>query len=377
MPVTITPDTTPETTHRFHHRATMLAFVVTASACMAEVGGEECVGKRCGRTDAGTATERTCDDPEEVVRDLTIRDATDLEGLPSGCWSLNGDLRVEGGSITTLAGLGELIEVNDLSIVDSSLSSIDTKRTIRAWGSLLVAGNAKLTTLDRVAVERWTGSVTGGATWEVGYTVRDNAVLTSLGALAYVREVDRDLRITGNPKLGAIAFEDLARVGGGLHVTKTGATAIELPSLSSAVRIEISDNPKLTTVSSLDVTSLPGGLVLRRNPVLTQLGPLTSLISISGALVVDDNDALVDLSNLVPASRIDGTISITNNAKLANLGRLARLPQGIESSVTITGNSSLVSCRANEVAHCGQVGSPGAVIEDNGSQLCSGCYCGR
>ena len=326
-----------------------------AVGCISEVGGDECIGARCpGQgTGSGSASGSGSDDGcEELVQNLTIRTAADFDGLPDTCWTLNGNLRLEGAAITSLAKLGPLTEVNDLEIVDTQLASIDAPKTIQVWGSLLVSGNGKLASLSNLAVERWTGPVAGGAAWTVGYTIRDNAALTSIDALRYIKQVDRDLRITGNTRLGSFGFEELTRISGGLYIANTAATAVRFPSLATVTRIELANNASLSSIAAYAATQI-------------------------GELVVDNNDALTDLAALVPSQRINGAVTITNNNALTSLGRLAQLPEGVRSTVTITGNPSLVSCRANEVAHCGQVGTTAAVIQNNGSTSCNGCYCGR
>lgn len=367
-------------------RPILLGFLLSLTAsCLADVGGDECVGKRCkvdgGDDGSGSATTAGCDNPVEKTTNITIRSASDFDALPTGCWSLNGDLRIESSAISTLARLGDLIEVNNLELVDTALTSIDTKKTIKVYGSLLVSGNTKLANLNNLAVKRWDGPVNGGATWSVGYTIRNNAALTAIDGLKYIVQVDSDLRITDNAKLATIELAELTKVTGGVHITGTGATAIRLPVLSTLARLEVASNPALTQISGLAATSITGDVTLRGNPLLATIGSMSSLTQIGGALVVDDNDALVDLTNLVPAgmNRIFGGLTISNNARLTGLGKLSSMLDGVTGNVTITANPSLSICAAIVVDHCAQVGTTAAVISGlSGTQNnCGNCWCGR
>ncbi len=360
-----------------------LLLSMTAS-CLADVGGE-CTGKRCKADEdmgsgSGSATTPGCEDPEEKTGDIVIRSDSDFDALPKGCWELNANLRIEGPAITTLARLGDLTMVNDLELVDTGLTSITTKKTIKVHGSLLVSGNTKLANLNNLAVKRYSGPTQGGD-FVVSYTIRNNAVLTAIDGLKYINQVDVDLKITDNPKLTTVELPELAKVNGGVHLTGTGATAIRLPALSTLGRLEIAQNPALTQISGLSATAILGNVELRANPTLATIGPMSSLTLIGGALIVDDNDALVDLTNLVPTgmNRISGGVTISNNARLTGLGQLSRMLDGVNGAVTITSNPALSICRAIEVDHCAQVGTVAAVISGNsGTQNnCANCWCGR
>jgi len=346
------------------------------TACLADVGGGECVGERCNDEpgpDAGTPTPASCPDPQDVTTPLVIRSDADLASLPKGCWSLNASLRLEGPAITSLAKLGDLTEVNDLEIVDTGLAQLDFKRQVKVWGSLLVSGNSKLGALNNLAVEKWEGATNGGAFF-VSYTVRNNPQLSALEGLRYIQTVDGDLRITDNGKLGAIELAELARVGGTLAISNTGAPAIHVPALSQVGRVEVSGNTALTTLRGFSATSIGGDLILRGNPALSSLGTTSSLSQISGALIVDDNDALADLGGLTGAmQRVIGTVTITGNANLTSLGALSHAQQ--INSASITNNPKLGTCRAVEIDHC--VPNSTVTISGNLTQNNCACWCGQ
>ncbi len=360
-------------------RLTILTGLLSLStaACLQPVGGGDCVGERCGddMADAGTSTAKCADDSKvtEIATNTIIRTVADFDKLPHGCWALNANLRIEGPAITSLAKLGDLVEVNDLEIVDTGLTTIDAKIAFNVYGSLLVSGNTKLTALSNVAVKKWEGSTTGGV-FTVGYIVRNNALLASVDALKYIQKVDADLRFSDNPKLTAIQLDELTTVKGPLVVANTGASTIGFSQLTQVARVEITGNPALTTVRGFGATSIGGDFILRGNPLLAQLGAMSSLTTITGALVVDDNDALVDLAGLTGTmQRVSGAVTITGNANLTGLGSLSHATSIGPGS--ITNNAKLTYCKAIEVDHC--VPNSTVSISGNSSSTtnCT-CWCG-
>ena len=350
---------------------------LTTAACLQPVGGGDCVGERCSDNmmDAGTTAAKCADDSKvtELATNTVIRTLADFDKLPKGCWALNANLRIEGQAITSLAKLGDLIEVNDLELVDTGLVTIDSKQAFNVYGSLLVSGNTKLTSLSNLAVKKWEGSTTGGA-FSVTYNVRNNPLLASVDALKYIQKVDVDLRFTDDPKLAAISLDELTTVNGAIVIANTGAPTIGFSQLTHVSRVEITGNTALTTVRGFGATSIGGDFILRGNPKLSQLGAMSSLTSISGALVVDDNDALVDLAGLTGTmQRVSGAVTITGNATLTGLGSLSHATAIGASS--ITNNPALTYCKAIEVDHC----VPNSTVSISGnlnSTTNCNCWCG-
>jgi hypothetical protein len=352
---------------------------LTASACMADIGGDECVGARChadpsgAGSGSGAGSAADCVTPTELKTDLRITSDADFAGLPKGCWSLNATLLVQGPAITSLAKLGDLIEVNNLKLVDTGLASIDAAQRIKVYGNLMVSGNAALTSLRGLDVVRWSGGTSGGA-WSVSYTIRNNPLLAELDTLKYIETVDGDLQITDSPKLGAIELDELTKVGGAVVISNTGASAIRLTALTQVGRVELAMNPALTELRGLGASSIAGDVILRGNPRLAQLGAMSSVTTIGGALVVDGNAALTDLSGLTGALRtVYGSVTISNNALLTGLGQLGHL--SAIGATSITSNPKLGYCKALEIAHC--VPNSSVTISGNLNQSNCQCWCGR
>lgn len=328
---------------------------VTTTGCVATVGGNECSSERCADDDegsgSGSATARDCsdkDDIEMVTTSVTIRTASDFNSLPKGCWSLDATLKVEGPAIESLEKLGDLVDVNDLELIDTGLTKINTKQELKVWGSLTLSNNKKLTGLDNTRITKWTEN----SSFSVAYVIRNNAELTNINGLKYITTVDRELTFTNNPKLASIELSELTNIGGALTITNNGATTVGLADLTQVQSVEISSNPALTTVSGLRTTLILGSVTFRANPKLSTIGSMSSLTQIAGNLVVDDNDSLTDLVGLTSSmQRISGTVTITNNQVLAGLGQLSHLQQ-IGSTVSITNNPTLSSCKAVELDRC-------------------------
>jgi hypothetical protein len=102
---------------------------------------------------------------------------------------------------------------------------------------------------------------------------------------------------------------------------------------------------------------------------LSSLGTMSSLYRVSGNLTIDGNSALTNLAAFTTSVKfVDQSLTITNNQALADLGALKHLQ--LVGAIAITGNTSLVSCRALEIDHCVQHPLT-AVINNNGTTNCN------
>jgi hypothetical protein len=357
-------NTTPPSARPLIKELTMrqlsLATVLLASACMAPVGGDE-GGDRPKKTETG------CKDPERVEAPLTIRSDADFAGLPTGCYQFQAKLRIEGTAITSLAKLGKLEGVDDLEIVDTNLTTIDSELPITVWGALTVSGNKSLTSLAKLTVEDTKDT-------KAALTVRNNAALASLDSIKYTQVIEADLRIDGNPLLADISLDELTYVGGALTVTNNGITRLDLGSLQTVARLEVSSNTKLTTFDGLAASTIAGDFILRGNTALATLGAMSSIQRVNGAVTIDSN-GLKNLDAFSGMQYIATTLAVTNNPALETLGRMSYL-QGIGATVTITGNAALPYCLGHEVDHCVNSGLVTVTNNKAGTQnLACVCHC--
>jgi hypothetical protein len=326
-----------ELTMRHTTRQLSLAAVLFTSACMAPVGGDAGDGSRPKKDDMG------CKNPEKIEAPLTIRSDADFAGLPTGCYQFQAKLRLEGASITSLAKLGKLEGVDDLELVDTNLTTIDSELPITVWGGLTVSGNKKLTTLAKLTVE-------DSKDTKAALTVRNNPVLATLDTVKYTQVIEADLRIEGNPVLADVTLDELAYVGGAVSITNNGITRLDLGSLQTVQRLEVSANTKLTSFDGLAASTIAGDFILRGNTALATLGTMSSVTRVNGAMTIDGN-GLKNLDAFSGMQYIATTLAVTNNPALETLGRMSYL-QGIGATVTITGNASLPYCLGHEVDHC-------------------------
>jgi hypothetical protein len=318
-----------------------LAALLFASACMGQVGEDSEGGSR-PKKDSDTPV--SCEDPREITTPITIRSDADFAQIPTGCWDLFAKLRIEGAGIGSLAKLGSLKGVDDLEIVDTNLKTIDTKLPLAVYGAVTITGNKQLTSLANMPVDN-------ADNLTATYTVRGNPLLASLDGLKYIKTVEGELRISDNAALADITLDELTSVTGALTIANTGATRIDLGSLQTVTRLEISGNTKLTTFDGLAASTIKGDFVLRANPVLATIGVMSSVTRVEGAVTIDGNNALKNLDAFASLQYITSSLTVTNNTALETLGRFNRLA-GIGTTVAITGNTALPYCAGHEIDHC-------------------------
>lgn len=351
-----------EITMRHTTRVSLVALMVSAS-CMSQVGEDI---DRDGRPDANP--EAGCEHPKEVTTPVTIRSDADFAQVPNECWDLYAKLRIESGGIGSLAKLGKLKGVNDLEIVDTNIKTIDTQMPLVVYGAVTVTGNKQLANLTNLQIENADNLTTT-------YTVRNNALLASLDGLKYIKSVEGELRISDNPVLAEVTFDELTNVTGALTISNTGATRIDLGSLQTTGRLEISSNAKLTRFDGLAASQIKGDFVLRGNTQLATLGTMSSISRIDGSMTIAAN-AVTNLDAISGLQWITGSLTITDNPQLATLGRMSHL-SGIGTTVAVTGNTALPYCLAHEIDHC--VNSGVVTITNNKANTqnaqCT-CWCG-
>jgi hypothetical protein len=350
-----------EITMRHTTRFPLAALMLVAS-CMSQMDDDDRGGRPDAKPTAG------CEHPKEVTTPITIRSDADFTQVPTECWDLYAKLRIESGGIGSLAKLGKLKGVNELEIVDTNIKTLDTVMPLVVYGAVTITGNKQLANLANLTVENADNLTTA-------YTVRNNALLASLDGLKYIKTVEGELRISDNPMLADITFDELTAVTGALTISNTGATHIDLGSLQTTGRLEIASNTKLARFDGLAASQIKGDFLLRGNTQLASLGAMSSITRIDGSMTIDGN-AFANLDAISGLQWITGSLTITNNTQLATLGRMSRL-SGIGTTVTVTGNTALPYCLAHEIDHC--VTSGVVTINNNKANTqnaqCT-CWCG-
>lgn len=342
------------------------ALIVTVAVTVAATGLAACVGevgdsRKPGRDATPTQSDRPC---TKIEKDVAIRSAADMTALPkTGCYDIYGKLTLQGQAITSLAGLNEINSVDELDLDHTAITAIDTRRPLGIFGKLTVTGNARLTDLKQLSFE----------IASTGILIDGNTALTSLDPLGLddpkLGEVSGDIVITGNPALTRIPLGNLTKLTGALTVSNNAQLAtIDLARLATAGHVEIADNPRLAALPAFPATTIHGDLAVRNNTALTSLGAMSSLYRVTGSVTIDGNPALANLAGFTGIKLIDQSLTITRNQALTDLGALKHLQ--LVGAITITGNPSLVTCRAIEVDRCTQHPTT-AIISNNKDTSCN------
>jgi hypothetical protein len=336
-------------------------------ACVGNVGDGPTRGRGSGSQEGSGSATATCEDPEVIREDVVIDSVADFDALPKGCWDLDANLTIQNAAVTSLAKLGNLVAVNDLTLNGTGLTTLDSDPFI-VYGSVTVVGNTKLRDLENVTLERWTPPL------PVQIVIDGNAELVSLDEVAKVAHVDGDLALTNNAKLAGAAFPNLITVEGSVRIANNTALAtLDLGRTSSLGTLDISNNATLTTFTGPSATKLDGNLVVRGNAKLQNLGVMSSLTQVLGHVTIENNAALANISAFSTTMQyVTGVLSISGNAQLTALGNTSRL-KGI-GSISITNNANLDYCEAHEVEHCVEQYSS-VTINGNKQQSANNCSC--
>jgi len=169
----------------------------------------------------------------------------------------------------------------------------------------------------------------------------DSPNLASLGGLNNLAEVGGELHITHAGELTSLhGLDSLTTIGTLLIITSTDQLEdlTGLESLSSVLEIGLQYNEALVSLEGLEGfgTTLPS-LFLEENPSLTSLAGLEWADAIACSLQLVRNYNLEDLSGLESVTAIGWRLIITNNDDLADIGALDSLETLGELSVECSG----------------------------------------
>lgn len=247
-----------------------------------------------------------------------------------GCTAIEGEVIVQGGEVTNLdALLGVKTIGGQLFItIAYGLTSLHGLDSLASVGGNLWLLNSNLPDLNNLQNLQ----TVGGELW-----LSDSYQLTALDGLESLTTVSGNLRLTRNEKLASLAgLSQLAAIGG---------------------NIDLNDNLVLPSLHGLTALSTATGLLLTKNPALTDLTALSGLTQISGDLLVQENAALLNLQGLDHLTVVGGSLTVAGNAALTNLSGLGSLLQaaqlhllrnpqltdlaGLESLATVSGEVEL------------------------------------
>lgn len=305
--------------------ALLLASTLIGTGCIEGYEAPRTPGTKPSTTDdsRGEGKCKEIDADGDTVYLNSDDDIADFDA-PEGCWDLYDDLVIDGEAVTSLAGLGGLRSVDNLTITHTSLTRFDSQRVIESLGTTVIADNADLEELRNLRLRRWEGDLAA----DLALEVTDNPKLADLGGLESIRELDGALVIEGNDALTELSLSSLKRVGSVSIEDNESLERIELDALTEALEIEVRDNPALVTFERTEIEELRD-------------------------LTLDNNDALRDLDGFDGIERITGELSLVRNATLSNIDAIFAM-QGVVRLVAMD-NASLSTCRVASLTTCANV----------------------
>ena len=288
-------------------RIPMLAVLCSAfTGCFAPIGPEHDNGDRpdAGSTSDGGAV-NGC---ETKTGDVLIDAMSDFDTLPKGCWNAGARLTIKGSAVTSLERLGDLKKVQSIELDGTPLQAFNSKAPIDVTGDIVIANNAQLTSLDnlkpldtvasvRVEGNQLLANLGGlaGAKKISSATIRNNPQLTTLELRADT--ISGDFIVEGNAKLVAPTLDNVTTIGNYMVRDNVLLTSIgALPKLTTiSGNLVIDNNDRLATLSpTIGGTALriSGFIDVRNNQVLTSLGNLSHAQQVTGTVQFSYNPAL-------------------------------------------------------------------------------------
>ena len=209
------------------------------------VGVVSLIGFGCGtQTSESSAVSRQGADS---CATLVVHEAADVSRI-ANCRSVDGDVVIEGSSLANLHGLEGIQRIS---------------------GSLVIAGNANLTSLDGL-----------DSLNDVGFVViADNATLNSVSSLRNLSHA-KGTTIVASPALTSLHGLESLRSLEGLVLTNTNLKSIEgLSNLEQVGDLILADNPRLESLASLTRLQTVENLDIEHNQRLSIMGPFGAVSS--------------------------------------------------------------------------------------------------
>ncbi|WP_394838114.1 chitobiase/beta-hexosaminidase C-terminal domain-containing protein [Pendulispora rubella] len=271
-------------------------------------------------------------------------------------------------ALTELVGPNKLTKIGSLSIAGNpNLQHVGGfSQLAEIGGNFVVSTNAALISLDDMpALTKVVGNVgfsfnraletQSGFTrmHEVGgnFTIDGNEALKGFSAFSQLTTIRGTLQVSNNPVLQSLpGFGGLTAAGGltirqNLAMTEIGGLdALE----SGSTEIEIASNPKLVRLNGLRRIPSATHIRLIDNAAMEKLEAFTALTQTSGDVSIVGCLGLKDLTGLEALGKIGGNLLLNADHSLTNLDALAQFVT-LAGSLTITLNETLPTCQADRV----------------------------
>lgn len=255
-----------------------------------------------------------------ISNNVQLRDVMGLAALET----INEDITITNNlALTSLAGVAGISGYDDSNFVNiSDNPNLDCTAVTLPYVVDVSVGNA-VSCRQGAQVPLCVGD----------FTVGRDGELADLLPLAACTNITGNLTITGyrSEDLSLEPLANLQRVGGALQINRV-TSLIGLENLTSVGSLLLVDNPQVTTLANLNLTTIERDLRVVRMDGLSNLEGLSAVDRIVN-LNVTGNDALTSLTGL--NAQLSGGMRIQDNAVLASLG-------GISTAKTLTGSFRLI-----------------------------------
>lgn len=267
----------------------------------------------------------TFEDTEATRSLLVCRDLRTLDGT----YAIRTAADVE-----ALAGISRIR--GSLVIDSTALTAVSLPTLMSVDDQLIIQGNNALTRVEMPALRYVETSV----------AVMYNASLETLvlgDNTSSPTWVAFDVELTSNPRLTTLS--GIAGLLPRRSLTLEDNDALEYPGVFSRVseltgNVFIQDNAGMKELPLANLERLGGNLLVLRNPALPTLTG-TQLVSVGGDVSIIENDGLIDLSGLPKLELITGALSIQSNNNLLSTKGLTALAR--VGRLNVRGNPGLTT----------------------------------
>ncbi|MCP4130959.1 MAG: hypothetical protein GY754_08260 [bacterium] len=297
--------------------------------------------------------------------DCQIKTSSDIKKM-SEFTTIDGNLKIEGASLTNLQGLENLTTIKGSLYIryNSSMTGLEGLQGItRISGSAYITNNPVLASLNGLRNCSFLGSLwlqENDAISDLNglqnlavlnyLWIEQNDNLSSIAILNRVRNLEHVIIILSPALMSLEGLNNLGSMSGDLWLESLpGADFSPLSSVSSiGGSLRISYCNSLVDLASLSgLTSVGTSCSIRNNASLVSLNGLNNLSNIKFGLYIEDNPALESIDALAGLGTGDaenpGSIEIVNNDALSALTGLNNIT-GTLGSIEIANNDALESC---------------------------------
>lgn len=276
-------------------------------------------------------------------------DIENLNGF-SNIRKIQGGLHISStNNLTSLNGLNNLDSIGGdfLLIATEFIDLYELKNLRKIDGALLIESNNKLKNISGLSNLEFVGIVIS-----IAFNNQLNDC-NAHGFCEFITNTPVSVKIFENGT-GCESFEQIVEECAqpcprNFHFASQGQIdnfSIDHPNcfeVSDALRIQGDDITSIAVLSQIE--TIDEELIIKENPILTDLTGLENIRSINAFMEIKDNENLISLRGLDSLRNVNSFVNITNNHSLETLSGLEKLNM-IEGTLYLTNNNSLTSLDA-------------------------------